>query len=50
MHNVTVQAQYQQRYSIPDAGNNYTSPIIHHIKLTGLKPNTRQAPWHCGDF
>lgn len=30
-----VQEQYTQTYGVPDAGNNYTSPIIHHVSSLG---------------
>lgn len=36
-----TEEQYTQTYGVPNAGNNYTSPIIHHIKVTGLTPGTK---------
>lgn len=38
---------YNQLYPFKDL-QNYTSGIIHHVRLTGLKPNTRYY-YRCGD-
>ena len=35
------QNQYVQYYGPMATGNNYTSPNLHSIKLTDLKPNTK---------
>lgn len=35
-----MQNQYVQYYGPKANGNNYTSPLLHTIKLTGLKPKT----------
>ncbi len=35
------QNQYVQYYGPMGTGNNYTSPNLHSIKLTGLKPGTK---------
>jgi len=36
-----TQNQYSQIYGLPGDGNNYTSPLLHTIRLTGLSPKTR---------
>jgi len=36
-----VQNQYSQIYGPLGKGDNYTSPLLHTIKLTGLSPKTR---------
>jgi len=38
---------YSQLYPFPDTLN-YTSGIIHHVRITGLKPNTKYY-YRCGD-
>ncbi len=39
--------RFLQLYNTPGALN-YTSPVIHTVKLTGLKPNTTYY-YRCGD-
>ncbi|CAA0374195.1 unnamed protein product [Arabidopsis thaliana] len=39
---------YNQQYSSENGFMNYTSGIIHHVQLTGLKPNTLYR-YQCGD-
>ena len=36
-----VQNQYVHYYGPMANGNNYTSPLLHTIKLTGLEPKTQ---------
>ena len=36
-----TQNQYTQIYGPLATGNNYTSPLLHTIKLTGLMPKTK---------
>ena len=36
-----MQNQYVQYYGPMGTGNNYTSPLLHTVKLTGLTPSTK---------
>ena len=38
---LAAQNQYSQIYGPLGKGDNYTSPLLHTIKLTGLSPKTR---------
>lgn len=40
---------YTQQYPSENGLKNYTSGIIHHVQLTGLKPNTLYR-YRCGDL
>ena len=42
-----MQNQYVQYYGPMGTGNNYTSPLLHTCRLTGLKPKT-QYFYQCG--